>query len=226
MYLRKQIKSSAGMEKEPWTIKQIEAGLRKFFEDNGRYPTAAEIDQYEYLPSVRTLERSFGGLVNVRETLKLSKDYDLRKGSHSSKRAFTINQRNNVLEQEVYTYLLAKFNREFVHREYLFTDDARTKADFFVYDDGKGFCIDVFYPGSVRNLGVCLNIKLQKYKNTGSLLGYPVIFLQMNKEITQETIEGLIERRKSKMPDNYYVMSWDKFNEFCSNRSSLKTLVR
>lgn len=224
MNLRRQEKSNLGLEKSPWTLEQIEAGLKKFFEENGRYPTATEIDQYEYLPSTRTLERSFGGLVGVREKLKLGKEFDFRKGSHSSKRAYTINERSNRLEAQVYAYLKVKFGQEFVHREYLFTDDARTRADFFVYDNNKGFCVDVFYPSSLRNLALCVNSKLNKYNGTAELLRFPVIFLQMNDSIKGEEIARMVKRKKESIPNNYIIMGWEDFDRFCVSRKAIRAL--
>ncbi len=212
------------MAKPQWTIDQIKEGLEKFFNEHGRYPTSTDIDEYPHLPTTRTLERRFGGLVKVRETLKLKQDYDLRKGSHSSERAFIINKRAHKTEQTVYDYLLKRFGKEFIHREYLFTDDARTRADFFVYDNKKGFCVDVFYPNSTRNLGVCVNAKLQKYRSTDALLEYPVIFLQMNKDIKQETINELVKNKKQSLPGNYRVMDWDSFESFCEERHPIKAL--
>lgn len=221
MELRKQ-KKIGNKRDSQWTIKEIEAGLRQFYKDNNRYPTATEIDTYEYLPSSRTLERSFGGIVEIRKNLNLGEEHDFRRGSHSSKRAHIINKRSNKLEQQVYEFLIKNFNKEFVHREYLFTDDARTRADFFVYDNENGFCVDVFYPGSIRNLSVCLNIKINKYKHSGSLLNLPVIFLQMNEDIQQDNIDKLIIRKKNPMPKEQIIMCWNEFQEFCKNKKSLK----
>ena len=66
--LKKQLKqgdSTKGID--IWTKENILNGLRKFFDDTGRYPTATEIDQNEYLPSSRQIQRAFGGLRNLRK---------------------------------------------------------------------------------------------------------------------------------------------------------------
>jgi len=222
MVLRSQ---TSGFQK-PWKLQELKAGLLRFFEEHGRYPTATEIDSYRYLPSARSIERSFGGLVALRKQLGLGQEHDFRSGSHSSKRAHLINARAHNVEREVYDFLLARFGKEFVHREYFFTDDHRTRADFFVYDSGKGFCVDVFYPNSLRNLTGCLNIKLQKYAGSAHLLPYPLIFLQMNGELSQEQLDRLLSRKERKLNSQQYLMSWDTFAAFCKGRVPLKVGLR
>ena len=205
-----------------WTLERIQEGLSKFHTEHGRYPTATEFDDFSYLPRTKTIERRFGGLIELRKQLKLGGGNDLRTGEHSTNRARTINQRAHTMEKKVYDFLTKRFGRELVHREYFFTDDHRTRADFFVYDTKKGFCVDVFYPNSPRNLTGCLNIKLTKYANTAEMLPYPVIFLQMNGAIDQGALDNLIQKKKRGLGQNQYLMSWDTFQSFCTVRNPLK----
>ncbi len=207
--------------REPWTLEELRAGFENFNAKHGHYPTAPEIDAHPYLPSARTIERSFGGVVELRKSLGLDAQSDLRKGAHSSKRASTINVRAHRVEQEVYTYLEKFFGRQFVHREYFFLDDKRTRADFFVYDNLSGFCVDVFYPSDRRNMIGCLNSKLNKYQGL-QMNQYPVIFLQMNKEIDQDILDEIIKNKKKKLLQGHLLYTWDSFKEFCSKRKPLK----
>ena len=207
-----------------WGLERIQEGLKRFHEENGRYPTATEFDEYAYLPRAKTIERRFGGLIELRKQLKLGKENDLRSGEHSSKRAHTINQRAHATEKDVYDFLTKRFGRELVHREYFFTDDHRTRADFFVYDAGKGFCVDVFYPSSRRNLTGCLNIKLTKYADTTGMLLYPIIFLQMNPSIGQEDLDELVEKKKRGLVRGQHLMCWNTFQTFCAGRDALRVL--
>lgn len=213
-----------GKQPIPWSLSELEAGLKHFFEEHGHYPTATEVDSYKYLPSARTIERSFGGLVVVRQKLGLGDNHDFRTGEHSSNRARSINKRAYATERVVYDYLVERFGKQFVHREYFFTDDHRTRADFFVYDSGNGFCVDVFYPASPRNLSGCLNIKLTKYGGLGVFLEYPVIFLQMNESISQTRLDALLKAKKRPLAAGQYLMEWNTFKEFCSSRNPLKVL--
>ena len=206
---------------KPWKIEELKAGLENFYTKNGRYPTAPEVDVHPYLPSARTIERSFGGLVELRKILNLDTQTDFREGAHSSERAHKINTRAHDTEQEVYIFLQGQFGKQFVHREYFFLDDKRTRADFFVYDSASGFCVDVFYPSDRRNLIGCLNSKLAKYQGP-QMNQYPVFFLQMNKELDQGLLDAVINNKKKKLLTGHHLLSWDSFREFCKKRIPLK----
>ncbi|OGF68851.1 hypothetical protein A3H65_03680 [Candidatus Giovannonibacteria bacterium RIFCSPLOWO2_02_FULL_45_14] len=204
-----------------WTLEELAAGLGHFYKEHGRYPTATEVDTFPYLPSARSIERSFGGLVSLRQQLNLKTQLDFRSGAHSSERAHKINKRGHETEQIVYEFLKKIFGKEFVHREYFFTDDRRTRADFFVYDTKQGFCTDVFYPNNRRNLIGCLNHKLNKYRSE-YMRQYPVIFLQMNNTISQEILDKLLSKKKKALLNGQYLMSWDTFQNFCKTKRPLK----
>lgn len=204
-----------------WNIEELKAGLEDFFNKNGRYPTAPEVDAYQYLPSARSIERSFGGLVELRKKLDLDTQADLREGAHSSARAYKINARSHDVEQIVYSFLKERFGKQFVHREYFFLDDKRTRADFFVYDKASGFCVDVFYPSDKRNLTGCLNSKLAKYQGP-QMNQYPVIFLQMNMELDQELLDAVSKNKKNKLLAGHQLFTWESFVEFCSGREPLQ----
>ena len=159
--------------------------------------------------------------MELRKTLGLNTQADLREGAHSSKRAYKINERAHHVEQEVYEFLKERFGKQFVHREYFFLDDKRTRADFFLYDKTSGFCVDVFYPSDRRNLTGCLNSKLEKYR-CPRMKQYPVIFLQMNKDLDQDLLDALISHKKNKLLEGHYLYSWESFKEFCAKRNPLK----
>ncbi len=222
MSLRQQHKGRQG---KAWTLEELEAGFKEFYKEHGHYPTNPEIDRYEYLPSARSIERSFGGVVAVRKQLNLGGQDDYRTGEHSSQRAHKINTRAHAIEQDVYAFLCDRFGKELVHREYFFTDDARTRADFFVYDNSGGFCVDVFYPSDRRNLAGCLNSKLHKYA-TEQMRQYPVIFLQMNDELSQSLVDDLVAKKSNKPQNGQHVMNWDSFKDFCETRKPLKLRQR
>ena len=217
------IRSQKNGKQKPWTLEELKVGLQHFYKEYSHYPSSSEVDRYGYLPSARSIERSFGGLVKLRKKFGLG-DVDLRTGEHSSQRARTINRRAHLVEREVYDFLTNRFGKEFVHREYFFTDDHRTRADFFVYEGSEGFCVDVFYPNSLRNLTGCLNLKLNKYKGAETLLPYPVIFLQMNRELSQDALDRLLERKEKRLSVGQYLMGWENFEEFCMKRDPLKVL--
>jgi len=200
-----------------WTLNELKSGLAQFYSEHDRYPTASEVNRYSYLPSARSIERSFGGLVRLRKHLDLKGQSDFRNGEHSKARAQKINARSHALEKEVYEYLCKKFKKEFVHREYFFTDDRRTRSDFFVYDSKTGFCVDIFYPSDRHNLIGCLNSKLKKY-GEGVMRQYPVVFLQMNKDIPERVLDTCVRNKKNKLPPGQQLMGWETFQVFIGSR--------
>jgi hypothetical protein len=60
--LKKQIKAGDNFnKKEVWTKENLIDGFKKFFDEHQRYPIAEEIDDSEYLPSSRQIQRASGG---------------------------------------------------------------------------------------------------------------------------------------------------------------------
>ena len=204
-----------------WTLEELKDGLDHFYKEYGRYPTTPEIDNYQYLPSSKTVERRFGGALGLRKELNIDGQHDFRTGKYSSLRAKLINKRAHEIEHDIYELLTRQFGKEFVHREYFFTDDKRTRADFFVYDRGSGFCVDVFYPSNRRNLIGCLNSKLKKY-DSPHMRQYPVIYLQMNGDLPQDELDMIIKNKKNGLMSGQKLMSLDSFKEFCKSRKPLK----
>jgi len=201
-----------------WNIEDLSDGMRLFYERYNHYPTSQEVDAFEFLPSARSIQRRFGGLIELRQTLGLGGQIDYTKGAHSSDRAKKIGKRSHELEKEAYDFLTGIFGVEFIHREYFFTDDRRTRADFLVYYDGGGFSVDVFYPKNRHNLIGCLNSKLRKYANN-LMLQYPVIFVQMNKNITREEVEDILSKKKNKLKNYQSVMCYEGFKDFCHTKN-------
>ncbi|HEY4524325.1 MAG TPA: hypothetical protein VJL36_01005 [Candidatus Paceibacterota bacterium] len=204
-----------------WTLEKIQNGFERFKKEAGRFPTATEIDSCVYLPSSRQIQRRFiGGLPALRKQLKLDGPLDFTKGVYSSNRAKSINKRAHNLEREIYKYLVQRFGKMYVHREYFFTDDRRTRTDFFIYHRDGTFSVDIFYPKDRRNLSGCLNNKLRTYSNT-IMLQYPVIFLMMNDNITEEEINGLLANKKQKLSSYQKVMTLRQFKNFCGNKKNV-----
>lgn len=200
-----------------WTLEKLKEGLEKFHKIHGKYPTSQEVDAFKYLPSSRQIQRRFGGLVNLRKQLGLG-PFDYTKGSYSSDRARKINKRSHKIEKEVYNYLIRVFGIEFVHREYFFTDDRRTRTDFFVYTKSANFSVDVIYAENRHSFIGCLNSKMRTYGNE-TMLQYPVIFLQMNPNITQKEIENILKQKKNKLFKYQNVMTFKEFKKYCASKT-------
>ncbi len=208
------------MKKTVWTLEKIAVGFEKFNSEFKRYPTADEIDKYPHLLSSRQIQRRFkGGLPELRKILKIKGPEDFTKGAYSSERARMIGKRAHEIEKTVYDYLVAGFGEPFVHREYLFIDDRRTRADFFIFCKNGNFCIDVFYPKNVKNLIGCLNSKMRTY-GYAAMLQYPVIFLMMNDEISEAEIAAALDNKTNKLNTKQRVMSFTQFETFCRGKVS------
>ncbi|MFA6602075.1 MAG: hypothetical protein WCT02_04430 [Candidatus Paceibacterota bacterium] len=209
------------MKKTKWTIEKIKEGMESFHKEYAHYPTSIEIDHYAKLPSSRQIQRLFGGLPALRKLLNFKgQPEDFTKGEYSSARAKMIGERAHKVEKEVYTYLVSSFGEPFVHREYFFTDDKRNRTDFYIYHKGGNFSVDVFYPKDQRCLSGCLNSKLKNYSRNPEIK-YPVVFLMMNKEISEEVLQKIIERKKIKLSSYQSLVSFDQFKKFCAGKSRL-----
>ena len=156
----------------------------------------------------------------MRKQLKLDGPEDFTKGAYSSERARLIGTRAHKTEKEVYDYLVGIFGRPYVHREYFFTDDRRTRTDFLIYCTNGNFCVDVFYPKDRKNLMGCINSKMRTYGNV-NLLEYPVIFLMMNRDISQEEIVEYLRTKKKKLSGKQEVMTFGKLQEYCKKKIPL-----
>jgi len=210
------------MRKVEWTIEKIAEGFDKFKTENGHYPTATEIDMCSYLPSSRQIQRRFtGGLPELRKQLKLDCPTDFTKGEYSSMRAHTIGKRAHQLERIVYEYLIEHFGRPFVHREYFFMDDRRSRTDFFIYFQKGNFSVDVFFPKDRRSLAGCLNSKMRTY-GQNAMLQYPVIFLMMNDDISEEEVVKILAQKKKKLHAYQQVMTFTELKKFCAHKTPLK----
>ncbi len=199
------------MRKPQWTMEKIKTGLGLFYSEHGRYPTATEVDSCTYLPSSRQIQRNFGGMVFLRQQLGLRHE-DFTKGRHGSERARKIYKRSRVIKKEAYDFLIEEFGEQAVHRDHLFTDDSRTKADFFVARQTNPFLLKVFYPKDRRSLIGCLNSRIVPPISKAVI---PLIFLMMNKELPEEVVAGVLSNKKQKMPLGQLVLTFKQFRAFC-----------
>lgn len=184
--------------------------IKDFKEKNGDWPRAQDI------PNVaRLLQRKFGGLVAFRKQHNLGYE-NYTKGEYRSASTKTLNIRGHKAETEVFDFLVKKYGRSNIHREYMYYFDNRNRADFCVFKDNNEFLmIDCFYPGTEYTLKGCLNLKYKKYKD---YIGCPIIFIQMNESISDNVLKDIINNRKNKLNDNMYVVN---FNDLPSLLDSL-----
>ncbi len=143
-----------------WTEREILNNIKLFYEKNNHFPTAYEIDECNYLPTSRQIQRKFKGLINLRNKLKNIDNPDLRKGDQRSIQMQEINKRSLELENKLSKELVARFGEPFVHFQKPINRTKR-RYDFYVYCKNTNFAIDVFFPAHIRSINGIINIKLR-----------------------------------------------------------------
>ena len=98
------LRKQTNHKQSKWTIEQIKSGLELYKELNGNYPSSHEIDTFEYLPTSRSIQRSLGGLENIRMALGFDLSLtNLTKGTIRSKKAQSIYSQAVRLEDSLYS---------------------------------------------------------------------------------------------------------------------------
>ncbi len=211
-FLKKQDKFIGHNPNSVWTISNLEAGFEKFYDDNGHYPSAPELDKFEYLPSSRQIQRVFGGLQKLRKDMKLEHEAsDHNSGKIRSKMAGEAWARAVDYEEEYYKYLIQQIPELYVHEHKVIRHDGyKTDTDFFIYfpNSNDGIVIDVFYAMDILSLIKQVRIKEKKY----APMPYKTFFISINKKISQEEIDDKILNRNSTLPKNIHVCSIHYFN--------------
>ena len=174
---------------------------------NNRYPTAQEIDDFEFLPSSRSIQRSFGGLVKTRTELGLELN-NYTKGTYRSEKAKEADARARNYEEEFFTFLKQHFHEIAIH-EHKVIRPGNVNSDFFVYlNKSNGIVIDLFYANDIRNLLKIVNIKLLRY----SLLPFRVFLIVVgNDSISQEEIKSKMTNKHVPLPSHIAVQTEKHF---------------
>lgn len=188
----------------PWTPEQLTAGLMQFKEMYGKFPTAHDVDAFDYLPSSRSIQRNYGGLVHLRKTLIPNETADYTRGSSRSDVARSAIKNGQEYESLFYTLLSGYFSEIAVH-EHKVMRPGNVNCDFYIYiTKNSGVVIDIFYSSSVRNLTNIINIKLKRY----ILVNEPTYLIVVgNSEITQIDIDSKMKNRKEPLPSHIQVIS-------------------
>lgn len=151
-----------------WSLENVLEGFKEFDKIYGHYPNQEEIDECQFLPSIKTIERKFGGIINIRSLLGLP-EIGLSRGQNRSKIAAKIGARGFELEESTYRLLVEKFHEPFVHKESRITinnERRSVRVDFLVFHKKGKFAVDVFYPKEGRkSLANNVAVKYRVYKN-------------------------------------------------------------
>ncbi len=200
-----------GTDKEiMWSLENIIDGFEYFLELNGHYPGTQEIDGFQYLPTSRTIQRSFGGVVAVKKQLNLKGPHKLSEGETRANKAREADMRAKVYEVEFYNFLISHVPEMRVH-EHKIIRPGQTACDFFIYTSEKdGFVIDLFYAQDLISMLGVVNIKIKKYLEVKQKTYFVVVG---NENITQSDINSKILNKKNSIPSHIHVMTESFFKE-------------
>ncbi len=196
-------RSSLKHPKGLWTIDEVRAGFLYYHQLFSRYPTAHEIDAFEYLPSSRSLQRSFGGLVDIRRKLNLPIE-NYTKGESRSVKAKEADERARIYEEEFFLFLTNHFQEIAIHEQKVIRP-GNVRSDYFIYlKSNTGVIIDVFYANSLRNMSNIISIKLKTYVK----LKQQVYFVLVgNPNISNDDVMKQTLNRVNPLPSNIQVVT-------------------
>lgn len=181
--------------------KNITEFIEKFTKKNNKAPTYTDFEDEKEIPTIRTIQRKFGGLKAF--------GIDNRTGQVRSLKAKTSMDISDKLEDRFFTYLVKKFGRKNIHRESPYLDKGKIRSDFMVFynkDDDSRFTIDIFFPADIKSFAGCVNIKLKKYNF--SLLPHYVFLVNMNKKIKD------FPNKKDNLPENVKIVSFHDMKKY------------
>jgi hypothetical protein len=166
-----------------WTNENIKTGIELFVATHSRMPTARDFDRTDYLPSARQIQRNFGGIPTLRQTLGYGK-LDFTKGDLRKIISTKASSDGILAEEYLEPLLIAKFGEPYVHTQKRYNKGTKNRYDFFIY--AKSFCfgIDVFSTGRAEYISTNVRHKIQKYK----LNNIPVIFVALGTNYSNDDI--------------------------------------
>ena len=193
-----------------WTDEELLQGFSYFYKLEGHFPTADEIDNFPYLPSSRSIQRTHGGLVNLRKRLMPTEHHDFTTGAYRSDKAREGDRRARDYEEEFYNFLNTHFHEIAIH-EHKIIRPGNVASDFFIYlDDDTGIVIDLFYAQNIRRLGKSVQIKLKRY----APLPFEIYFVAVgNPAITNQQIDERMQNRSTSLPSHIKVVNEQSFKD-------------
>ncbi|MBI4135117.1 hypothetical protein HY477_00050 [Candidatus Uhrbacteria bacterium] len=192
-----------------WNIDNVISGFKKFFADNKRWPVAADMRLCPYLPNVKTLERKFGGIRNVRHIMGIDV-VDFSSGESRSKIAKTIGARGFQAEEQMYELLVKRFHEPFVHGQArVVVNSTSLNVDFLVYHKAGKFAVDILYPDSdPYRISNNLHMKYKTYKH----FPYLLFLVVANTDIKEDVItKWLTSEKRTNFNDMLITLTYGTF---------------
>jgi len=205
-----------------WTEKRLKDGFDRFVKENGRLPTAPEVDQSSYLPSARSIQRSHGGLRRLRGKLGYE-DVDFGVGKHRTALANKANESGIAAEIKLEKILVERFGQVFVHTQRRY-GDGKARFDFVVYTKKYTFGVDVFHTSTARDMQKNINLKMGKYGHI--VEDYDLFFVVSSTSLDQKEItKTTINMSKINYRKNIFVIHIDKFISHLENYHPITDLA-
>lgn len=206
---------------QKWTLDNLRDGLLYFFEMQGRYPTSQDVDSFDYLPSVRAIQRTYGGIKKLRETVGVGDVLDYTCGATRAFKAREADDRARLYEEEFHKFLTSKIPEIRVH-EHKILRPGSAACDFFIYTDEKlGTAIDLFYAQDIFSAQKQINYKAKRYASVTC----PCYFIVVgNEAITQKDIDRIIENKKLTIVGDRKVCTEKYFKEHFSSLVKLRPI--
>ncbi|OGI95097.1 hypothetical protein A2917_01745 [Candidatus Nomurabacteria bacterium RIFCSPLOWO2_01_FULL_42_17] len=194
-----------------WSTERLKIAFDRFLSENGRLPTAPEVDRTDYLPSSRQIQRRFGGLKALRELLGYEVT-DFGSGASRSGIATRGNLRAKAAERELEQELAQLFGEPFVHSEKYY-GPGRNRADFIVYTMDGHFGIDVFTTETKHDLQKNVALKIDKYLDfpKSVRLFFVVVSQNLSEDEVQLACKGMV--KIAKLPELEIVTPKGLFDE-------------
>lgn len=205
-----------------YTKNEVIDGLIRLKEELGHEPNAFEIDACSYLPVSRQFQRRFGGLQAIRKEIGFDST-NHTSGAKRKETAHVAQQRASKYESQLINKMFLKHHdsdkftttvtRHFAYQQWL-PDEGHyinIASDVAITDRVKKHVtlIDFFYPQDMHSFDGCVNSKIRKLeKHPVSLYNvtYEVLFVCVNPEISQGTIDA-------KNIEKFSVLSLDTFEK-------------
>src|SRR3989338_2682871 len=197
--------------KSQWTTERIKEGFEIFLKEKGRLPKSLEIDESDYLPSRKLIERNFGGLEKLRGELGY-KDTHFGKGKFRSEIAHNANISGRNTEKSLEKLLKNKFGEVFVHTEKIF-DNTKNRVDFYIYSPSGNLGIDVFGTETMHNLQTNMSAKLIKYSGFLERL----FFVLANNSFSQKDLDLYMNKKIRVLPKNAKIITIESLEQVLSD---------
>jgi hypothetical protein len=208
------------MPEARWTLEEIKKGIERFTVEYGHLPTARDYDTVTYLPTARQVQRAYGGLGKLRESLGYT-DINYTKGALRSKIATRSGIRGVEAEEALEIILITKFGEPFVHTQKRYIKFGKSRYDFFVYANDYSFGIDVFTTDRREYIDTNVRHKIAKYSSVPATV--PVYFVLSGEGFEQNDI--LFAKNSLHQLINYPNIQLVLLTEFIGIIESIEPLI-